>query len=137
MKIAKTSDRFEISYDTYKIFISPLKYEHKLEILESIKVDGGVEYSDVKKQAFLAIKYGVKSIEGFQGYDDQDYKVSFDSNGNLTDDCTSEVLEALSQIRINENSALLPVFNFLTGNKSKLSGVSIKINGKEIDLGNG
>lgn len=136
MKIAKTSDRFEVCHNDYKITVSPLKYEHKLEILDSIKVDGGVEYADIKKQAFLAIKYGVKSVSGFIGYDDHDYKIAQDANGNLTDDCTSELLEALSQIRINENSVLLPIFNFLTGNKSKMDGVSIKINGKEIDLGN-
>jgi hypothetical protein len=137
MKIAKVTDRFDITLDSYQITVSPLKYEHKLEILDCIKVSGGVEIADIKKQAFLSLKYSVKDVKGFLDYTDQEYKLTFDTHGNLSDDCTSEILEALSQIKVGESSILSPVFNFIVGNKKLVQGVSIKVNGKEIDLGNG
>lgn len=136
MKIAKVTDRFNISAGQYEVIVSPLKYEHKLEILDSVKVQGGIETADIKRQAFLSIKYAVKGLKGFLDYEDKDYECQFDSSGCLTDESTSEVLEALSMVKVNDSSVLSPVFNFIVGNRKLVSGVSIKINGKEIELGN-
>lgn len=51
----------------------------------------------------MALRYGLKGIEGVQDGEGNDYELKFDDNGMITDECTDDMLNmeqsaALTQV---------------------------------------
>ena len=90
-KILRLTDTVIISVGDVKFHISPLSHEKKIELANCTKVVGGVDHYDLAAAQRLYVKYGLKKIEGVEGYEKEPYELQFDENGNLTDDCISEV----------------------------------------------
>ena len=90
---------------------------------ECITTKSGVNRVDMFKTQTLMLKYGVKDIEGVE-----DYELEFDSNGNLTDECISELLY-LDQ-SISMLSACYEIHNGLP-EKLQTEGVELEVVSKK------
>jgi predicted extracellular nuclease len=128
MKILRMSDRITVQAKGITVTIAPMNHQVKTEVLGMIKVIGGKEVADVGGQTVKAIKHCVKKVEGLQDFGGADYEVTLDDNGNLTDDCVSEVIAAMSDVTLATAMA-----NAAMGAVTVMpKGVEIKINGKSI-----
>ena len=86
-KILKMSDRIKMQIGEVTFILAPFTYEQKMEMSDSVKVVSGQDVIDVFKVKTMMLKYGLKKVEGIE-----DYELSFDSQGNLSDECISEIL---------------------------------------------
>jgi len=86
-KILKRTDRIKFKVGEVTFTLAPFTYEQKMEMSECITTKAGVNRVDMFKTQTLMLKYGVKDIDGVE-----DYELEFDSSGNLTDECISELL---------------------------------------------
>lgn len=124
MIVYKTTDRIPLKFGEIKVWISPLSFEQKTNILAATKMKSGVEVSDPSKQTFLSLKYGVKEIEGLKNPDGSDYRLELDENGVLTDECLSDLIDLEYFPKLSEICIKL------------INGVKAldKIEGVEVDL---
>jgi hypothetical protein len=129
MKILRTTDKVSVSAQGVTATISPLSQGQKVEIMSTIGVVAGKEQTDLTRQAHLTVKYCVKEIDGIDTFDGEKYSLTKDSNGNLTDDCAAELVSALAQTGLLEQTA-----NIALGVLKETKGYKLKVNGKEIDL---
>jgi hypothetical protein len=91
-KILRMSDRIKIKVKDITFTIAPLSQLNKMEMTSSIDtvVGGNQEYSLAKARRVL-MKYGLKGLEGVTDYNGKPYELEFDHNGDLTEECLSEV----------------------------------------------
>jgi hypothetical protein len=129
MKILRTTDKVAVSAQGVTATISPLSQGQKVEIMSTIGVVAGKEQTDMARQAHLTVKYCVKEIDGIETFDGEKYTLTKDSNGFLTDDCAAELVSALAQTGLLEQTA-----NIALGVLKVAKGYKLKVNGKEIDL---
>lgn len=92
MVIYKISDRIPVEVGGLKFWLSPLTYAQRIEIADATKMQSGVEIADTRLIAFLSIKFSVKEVEGLKNADGSDYILSVDSNGSLSDECVSDLM---------------------------------------------
>lgn len=129
MKILRMSDRITVEAKGITVTIAPMNHQVKTEVLGMIKIVGGKEHADIGGQTVKAIKHCVKKIEGLQDFGGAPYEVTLDESGNLTDDCVSEVIAALSDVTLATAMA-----NAAMGAVTSMpKGVVIKINGKDLN----
>lgn len=129
MKILRMTDRITVEAKGVTVTIAPMNHQVKTEVLGMIKVVGGKEVADVGGQTVKAIKHCVKRIDGLEDFNGQEYAVTLDDQGNLTDDCVSEVIAALSDVTLATAMANAAMGAVTTMPK----GVEIKINGKPLN----
>jgi len=86
-RILKMSDRIKMKIDDITFTLAPFSYEQKMEMSDCTKIVAGEEIIDVFKTKTLMLKYGLKGIDGVG-----DYRLAFDSEGNLSNECISEIL---------------------------------------------
>lgn len=73
-------------------WISPLKMEQKQAITEAaVKSKGGVKTEHALKASFLAVKYGVKRVEGLKELDGSEYHLAMDGDV-LSDESVEDIL---------------------------------------------
>jgi hypothetical protein len=84
MKIYTLDDRIKISIHDAIIHIAPLSFKQKMELQEVIK-------NSPSEGTLLAIRNGVKGVEGFMKTKDTPYSLSFE-DGMLTEECANDLL---------------------------------------------
>lgn len=92
-RIYKRSDRIAVKIDEITVKLAPLSLDQKSEI-QQLMLTGRTK-ADLKlltKGIALSIKYGLKSVEGIEDSDGNPYKLSLDSNDQLTDECVDELM---------------------------------------------
>lgn len=95
--------------------IKPLSYMERVEILATANMQEGSVIQNAAKATFLAMKYAIRGFSGAKLSDGTDYKISFDDNGNLSEDSIDDLLN------IQENQVLgFALNNFLKGVPAKL-----------------
>lgn len=92
VKILRLSDRLTIRVGEVEIELAPLTLFQRQEMLECVEKHDGVDVQNIRKATITAMKYSVKGIKGIETLDGEEYKLSFDAHGNLTDDCVTELL---------------------------------------------
>ena len=125
MIIYKSTDRIPVKVGEITFWVSPLTYGQKIQIAESTKLKGGVEVQDNYQVAFKTIKFSVKSVEGFKDSCGDDYSPTFDADGCLSDDSTSDIMNLDSAKYIV--SACASLMNEIKG--YELDGVTVDIKG--------
>jgi len=130
VKVLRSTDRFKVSIGKTAFFISPLKKEHKFEIMAQTKRTSGDAIENLEKSSRIYIKHALKDVKGFVDYHGNPYKLSFEDD-RLTDDCVEEV------ISMSEDSELISccmqiinripdkIIDFTTGEKMK--GVKLEV----------
>ncbi len=128
MKIYKRSDRVTIRVGEVVLKVSPLSLAEKAEISQLL-VNGRVKgvIQDLLRGTLLAVKYSVKSVEGFQDGDKKPYQLTFDGE-YLSDECAEELLNTELNSKLNVIcgsliSKIPDVFTDAEGNK--LEGVEV------------
>ena len=95
IKIYRTTDRIPVKIGELIFKVAPLSSHQKIEILSCQVSEAGTSYQNVAKATFLAVKYGVKEVEGLEYATCEDkYELKFDdpTKAALTDDCVNELL---------------------------------------------
>lgn len=122
MKILKRTDKIKFKVGSVTFHLSPFTYEQKMEMSDCQKILNGIPRLDVFRAQVLMLKYGVKKIEGVD-----DYELEFDDNGNLTDECISELLYLDQSTKML--SACYEIHNGLP-DQLETEGVEMEIVGK-------
>ncbi len=93
-KIYKLSDRIKIKIDDILIKVAPLSVDQKNEV-HLLMVKGAVtkDYKLLNSGIRLSLKYALKDLQGIKLASDENetYVLSFDENGNVTDECIDEI----------------------------------------------
>jgi len=98
MIIYRLTDRIPVKIGELTFWVSPLSYEQKVNLQECRKMEGGQEVVDHGARARLAIKYGVKEIQGIECADGSPYQPKMDSDGTLSMEAVDE-LSALNSLK--------------------------------------
>lgn len=94
MRIIKLSDRFKLKIHDVELTLAPLSLPQKSDIMSAVSVKGGTYIQNQFEMVKKSLKYSVKGISGVQDLEGNTYELSFDENGDLTDECVSELLSA-------------------------------------------
>lgn len=100
-KILRITDRVDFKIGEVTFTCAPLNKDQKMEITSSFIEKGKDQKFNLAKAQQLYLKYSIKGISGVEDFHGNKYELSFDENGNLTDDCLSEILQ------IEQNPKLL------------------------------
>jgi hypothetical protein len=90
-KILRKTDRVKVKIGEVAFYLAPYTQEQKQEINSLTKVESGTEVIDAIGRIKLALKYCVKGVEGIETVDGEEYQLSFDDNGDLTDETIDEI----------------------------------------------
>jgi len=123
MVIYRLTDRIPAKIADLTFWLSPLSFEQKVNLMECKKMEGGVEVVDGLKKARLAIKYGIKGVDGLTNADGSKYEPAMDSDGTLAWSAVDE---------ISELSCLSPVIHACLSLMGRFN--EIKLEGVEFDL---
>lgn len=133
MKIFKSSDEISIKIDDVVVKVSPLTYEHKLEVQDYMLDAAKGDFKAGMEGAKLAIKYAVKGMSGVELADGTPYELEFENDG-LSNECIGDLInsEMSNKLTIICCSLLTGIAsNFIDPNTGKkLEGVSIVKNSK-------
>jgi hypothetical protein len=127
-RIYKRSDRVTIKIDDVLIKVAPLSLDQKAEVQQAMllgKSKGNIR--EATRAMSLAVKYGVKSMEGLVDSDNKPYELQFDGE-NLSDECVEdlfnlEITDKLVMVCINLVNKVPNDFTDAQGNK--LEGVEL------------
>ena len=84
MKIYTVEDRVKIKIGELVVSISPLSFKQKMEIQAKIN-------ENASEGTLLAIRHGVKKVEGVERSNGEKYELSFE-DGLITDICANDLL---------------------------------------------
>lgn len=120
LKVFKRTDKIEIKVGAdVSFFVSPMSYLQKGEIAATFFNEGGKMIQDRFKAVFLTLKYSIKDVKGLVSSDGEEYKLSFDNNGNLLDEVVDEILNT----PITEEVATI-ANNLINGIPSEIIGAN-------------
>lgn len=100
MIIYPLSHRVSVTIDKVVFKIAPLNRFQKMQIVSQVSIKGGSELSNYVEMAALGLKYSIKGVTGLSLPDGSDYELAFEDDGNLTDDCVSELMLTDSQEKL-------------------------------------
>jgi len=88
MKIYGPKDRFKVSVESHGVafVLSPLTVKQKSEVMSAVSRAGGNVVQDRYEMVRLAVKYAVKSAEGFETADGTPFVLSLDADGSVSDE---------------------------------------------------
>jgi len=92
IKILRTTDRLTIKIGEVELKLAPLSMFQRQELLAHVEKADGNNIHDVRKGTTLAMKYSIKDISGIETLDGDTYKLEFDAENSLTDNCVNELL---------------------------------------------
>lgn len=93
MVIYRMSDRIPVKLGELTFWIAPLSVDAKGRLLTFSKRVSGEERDVAMEGAAAALKLSVKGVDGLKLADGSPYECEFDEQGNLTDDCVSELMQ--------------------------------------------
>lgn len=91
--IYKLSERVPVKIGPVTFLLAPLSTENQGKLLAYTSRDGGEEKVNGLSFARDAIKFCVKGVEGIENSDGSSYELEFDDNGDLTNECVSEIFQ--------------------------------------------
>lgn len=90
MIVLKTTDRVPVKFKELKgvtFWVSPLKMEHKQLISQAaVKSQGGEKIENALIAMGLALKFGLKQVDGLKNLDGSEYCLEFE--GDVLADCS-------------------------------------------------
>jgi hypothetical protein len=107
MVIYRLTDRIPCKIGELTFWLSPLSHEQKVNLLECKKMEGGQEVVDNVRRARLAMKYGIKEVEGVSCADGTPYRPDMDTDGTLSWAAVDEISELGSLTEIIQASTLM------------------------------
>lgn len=129
MKIYRLEHRIPVKLGEVTFWLGPISHEQRTKIFSFVKPEGSPEKTDHVALSNTALRFSIKGIEGVEYPDGSPYQLSFDSDGGVSDECLSELmqLEAMPKIIALCSQFLTQGF----GNGS-VEGVEIHIGGLKV-----
>jgi hypothetical protein len=93
MIVYRTTDRIPVKMGPVTAWVSPFSYEQKIKLASCTKLQAGVEQIDAHKIALLSVKFAIKEVEGLTDLNGQPYELAFDTDGTLTEECVSDLMQ--------------------------------------------
>jgi hypothetical protein len=132
MQILKPTDIVTVKQGEIEVDFTPLRYGQSLEVVQAVVVKDGEIIPDIGKQTAMMIKYSLKEVRGVKDYSGEAIEIKA-KNKELDEDNLSMAITVLSKTPF-----LQPMSYISTACEIKhYEGVEIKVNGKEVKLGNG
>ncbi len=131
VKALLVTDVVKVSIGKVVFLISPLKREHKFEIIALRRNKAGDVVENLEAASRLYLKYALKEVKGVKTYHGDKYALSFDDSGALTDDCVEEILSIQESADLVTASMQIingipdEIIDFGTGEKMK--GVRLEV----------
>ncbi len=92
-KIYRLTDRIDVKVHDLTFKLSPLSMSQKQELHSHVsKGNSAGDMGEILTATRKAIKYCVKGISGLEDCDGNDYELSFDGDGSLSDECVEDLL---------------------------------------------
>ena len=137
MKVPSTKDRFKLGIEGAGVSftLAPLSSKQKGEVLATIASRGGNQVQDRWEMVRLAVKYGVKSCEGFTDSADNVLVLPVEADGNLTDEGVDLIMNMGPEVSAVVQAALqfavsAKVDAVLDGEGKPMEGVTLALAGK-------
>lgn len=124
MVVYRMTDRIPVKIGELTFLLAPLNVAQKARLLASVQNVAGVQNEDAFSKASLAIRMSVKEVEGVKCADGSDWVTELGPDGELTDDCLSEIMQ------VTQNADLVQVCLAFGLNRIEDPGLP----GIEIDL---
>jgi hypothetical protein len=113
-RIYKRSDRIKVQVHDITLHIAPLSLSQKKEIQSHLyKATTEKDLNSAQEASVLSVKYSVKRVEGLYDSNDEEYKLKFDSNDNLSEETIDDLLN------IEHSTKISMVCNSFIGGVSK------------------
>ena len=113
--IYRKNDLVSIKIGNLTFGVKPLSYMERVEIMSAMANQSGQVIENAAKATFLTMKNAIREFSGAKMVDGSDYNITFDDNGNISDESIDDLLN------IEANGKLgLALHNFLKGVPSKL-----------------
>jgi hypothetical protein len=91
IKIYRTTDLIPIKIGSAIFKVSPLDFGQKMELQETYSKEKGTVVQYALDKLKLLFKYSIKDVQGVKLASGGDYKVSFDENGHLDEQCIEDM----------------------------------------------
>lgn len=91
-RIYRTSDRIPVRIDDIEVKLSPLSRHQKAEVTKLISGFSRGDITSTQEGVVLAIRMSLKEIKGVEYSDGTPYKLEFDEEGLITEECIEELL---------------------------------------------
>lgn len=101
IKLYRTTDRIPIKIGDAIFKVSPLTMEQKNEMQSFTTKESGVTIQDIFKKTKLLFKYSIKEVSGIEYATGGEYKLSFDDDGTLSDECVEEFLNMEEKAKLS------------------------------------
>ncbi len=127
-RIYRCSDRLPVKIGDITFKISPLTFQARSEIQSDLMLASKGDMERAVQASYKSIKHAVKDISGLETYDGEDYKLSFDNEGSLTDECVSDLLnlEVFTELAMVAMSLLKGVPDKILDNDGKeIKGITL------------
>lgn len=89
--VYKTTDRIRIKIGELEFKLAPLTFDQKRQCSQSSRVESGKLIEDGLMTAYKSLHFSVKEVKGLINPDGTEYKLSFDDNNNITQDCIDDL----------------------------------------------
>jgi hypothetical protein len=131
MQILRTTDIVTVKHGEIEVDFRPLKYGESLEVVQAVTIHDGDVIPDIGKQTSTMIKYALKEIRGVKDYSGEVIEIKCKGK-ELDEDTLSMAITVLSK------SPFLPPISYISTacEIKKYEGIEIKVNGKDVLLGN-
>lgn len=122
IEILPIGSKIPVEIGPVTFVVSPMTAKQQAEVLDSIRNQAGDTSIDKFQKMRRALKYSLKDIKGVTMFG-KPYKIEFDENGDVTDDC----LEEISQLG-QHNVLMTVVTKWLVGGymDPKIPGVKVE-----------
>lgn len=127
-RIYKTTDRLPVKIQDITFKISPLSFQQRAEVQAELMEAAKGDMNKAVQASFKAVKYSVKDVSGVDTFDGTPYVLSFESDGTLTDDCVSDLLnlEMFTELSMVAISLVRGVPDKIVDNEGKVvKGISL------------
>lgn len=113
--IYRKGDLVSIKIDDLVFGIEPLSYMDRVSIMACLSNEAGAVIENAAKATFLTMKKAVRELSGATLLDGSAYELSFEENGDLSDESIDDLLN------METNSYLgMALSNFLKGVPTEL-----------------
>ncbi len=92
MIVVQTTDRIPVKIQDVEFIVAPLSYDQKKKMSAAFKQESGESVLGMLDLTYSALKFSIKSVRGLEKMDGSEYKLTFDDDGNLSDESVSDLM---------------------------------------------
>jgi len=108
--IYRKTDLINLKIGDLTFIIRPLSYQDRISVMSALSTEGGSIVENAALATFKLMKHAIAGVSGAKLPDGEDYEISKDEEGKISDDSIDDLLN------LEENDVLgMALHNFLKG----------------------